>query len=71
MRSWAGSGGKRADLNALLDSQMRWLSVHSRTTAECEEAILVTENRRLARRARELGVEVWTAHELVAFVEAL
>jgi hypothetical protein len=41
------------------------------TTAKYEEAILVTEDRRLAKRARELSVEVWGAERLVAFILSL
>lgn len=41
------------------------------TTAKYEDAILVTEDKRLARRASELGVEVWGTKKLVSFITSL
>jgi predicted nucleic acid-binding protein len=41
------------------------------TTAKYEEAVLVTEDQRLAKRARELGVEVWGAKRLVELMVSL
>jgi rRNA-processing protein FCF1 len=40
-------------------------------TAGYEGAILVTGDHRLTNRARAEGIEVWTARQLVEFVEAL
>jgi predicted nucleic acid-binding protein len=41
------------------------------TTAEYEGAVLVTEERRLTNRARAQGIEVWSAGQLIRFVESL
>jgi rRNA-processing protein FCF1 len=41
------------------------------TTAKYEDAVLVTEDQRLTRRARELGVEVWDAQRLIEYIETL
>jgi hypothetical protein len=41
------------------------------TTAEAEGAVLVTEERRLRNQARRQNIEVWTAAELIEYVENL
>jgi predicted RNA-binding Zn-ribbon protein involved in translation (DUF1610 family) len=40
-------------------------------TAQAEGAVLVTEEHRLRNRARSEGVEVWSAAELIEYVEGL
>ena len=37
-------------------------------TARCEEAVLVTGDKVLTKKARKVGVEVWTPKEFMAFI---
>jgi predicted nucleic acid-binding protein len=72
-------GHSRFDLARIGDDpsfeQIRGTGAHTKdgligATALAESAVLVTEDRRLGRRASDAGVEVWTFAQFVEWVEA-
>jgi hypothetical protein len=40
-------------------------------TAKFEGAVLVTEDRRLTRRAEKIGMKVWNGWQLIEFIDGL